>query len=54
MKPTERVLLLATGFLGAVAIAPWIDPPARYVALGALAGLVAGHLNGRSDARPQA
>ena len=47
MHATERIMLLATALLGIVAIVPWTTPEARYVALGALAGLVGGHLNGR-------
>jgi len=53
MMPSERVLLLSTTFLGIVAVVPWTTPEARYVALGALAGLVGGHLNGRSKGQAQ-
>ena len=51
MKVPERVLLLTVAFLGVVSILPWTDVNARYVALGALAGLVGGHLNGRTTAQ---
>ena len=43
----ELQLLVATFFLGLVALMPWTPENVRYVALGALAGIVGGHLNGR-------
>ena len=50
-KPNEYALLLAEAFLGFYVLLPYADPGARNLALGALAGLVAGHLNGRMSAR---
>jgi Mg2+/citrate symporter len=49
---TQQALLALTAatFLGVYILLPWSDPTLRSVALGALAGLVAGHLNGAGAA----
>ena len=47
MKPNEYVVVLAEAFLGVFILLPWSDPGQRTMALGAMVGVVGGHLNGR-------
>lgn len=46
MKDNTLILLLAEGILGLYTLLPWADPVSRAAALGALVGIVGGHLNG--------
>jgi len=46
MRDNTLLALVAAILLGAYALLPWADQSSRSVALGALAGLVGGHLNG--------
>ena len=52
MKDNTLVLLLAEALLGAYVVLPWADPVSRAAALGALVGVVGGHLNGGRASRP--
>ena len=52
MKANSYVVLLATGILGAFVLLPYGDPLQKAVALGALVGLVGGHLNGSTGVQP--
>ena len=45
MRDNTILALVAALLLGIYALVPWADQSSRSVALGALAGLVGGHLN---------
>jgi hypothetical protein len=47
MRPNEYVVVLAEAFLGVFILLPWTDALERATALGAMVGVVGGHLNGR-------
>ena len=52
MRDNTLLALVAVILLGGYALLPWADQSSRSVALGALAGLVGGHLNGARKAQP--
>lgn len=52
MHVNEYVVVLATAILGAFVLLPYGDAQQKAVALGALVGLVGGHLNGRAGRTP--
>mgnify|MGYP001561980455 CR=1 FL=1 len=47
MRPNEYVVVLAEAFLGVFILLPWTDVAQKGMALGAMVGVVGGHLNGR-------
>lgn len=46
IQSNTLVMLIAEAFLGIYILLPWGEQTLRSVALGALAGIVGGHLNG--------
>jgi hydrogenase/urease accessory protein HupE len=51
LKTSDAAILVATTFLGLTVVLPWTETETKKYALIALAGLVAGHLNGRNSAK---